>query len=92
MTFSVEILRSAQKQLSKINRQDQDRIISEIEALADNPRPPGCKKLSGRPAWRIRIGSYRVIYEIQDDQLLVLVVNLGHRREVYRYPSAVAFV
>ena len=84
MTYSVEILRSAQKQLSKINRQDQDRIISTVEALADNPRSQGCKKLSGRPAWRIRIGSYRVIYEIQDNKLLVLVVNIGHRREVYR--------
>lgn len=84
MTYSVEILRSAQKQLSKINRQDQDRIISAVETLANNPRPTGCKKLSGRPAWRIRIGSYRVIYEIQDDRFLVLVVHLGHRREIYR--------
>ena len=84
MTYSIEILRSAQKQLSKINRQDQDRIISAVKALADNPRPQGCKKLSGRPAWRIRIGSYRVIYEIKDDKLMVMIINLGHRREVYR--------
>ena len=84
MTYCIEILRSAQKQLSKINRQDQDRIISSIESLANNPRPDGCKKLSGRPAWRIRIGSYRVIYEIQDEKLIVLVVRIGHRREIYR--------
>jgi len=84
VTYCIEILRSAQKQLSKINRQDQDRIISSIESLANNPRPDGCKKLSGRPAWRIRIGSYRVIYEIQDEKLIVLVVRIGHRREIYR--------
>lgn len=84
MTYSIEILRSAQKELSKINRQDQDRIISSIESLANNPRPDGCTKLSGRPAWRIRIGSYRVIYEIQDEILIVFVVKIGHRREIYR--------
>ncbi len=84
MSYSVEILRSAQKHLSKITKQDQDRIISAIESLAHAPRPDGCKKLSGRPAWRIRIGSYRVIYEIQDDKLIVMVVHIGHRREVYR--------
>jgi len=84
VTYSIEILRSAQKQLSKINRQDQDRIISSIESLANNPRPDGCTKLSGRPAWRIRIGSYRVIYEIQDEKLIVFVVRIGHRREIYR--------
>ena len=84
MTYRVEILRSAQKQLAKVDRQDQSRIISAIRALADEPRPSGCKKLSGRPAWRIRVGMYRVIYEIHDDLLRVLVVAIGHRREVYR--------
>jgi mRNA interferase RelE/StbE len=84
VTYRVEILRSAQKQLAKINPQDQARIIAAVRALADNPRPPGCKKLSGRPAWRIRSGQYRVIYEIHEGRLLVLVVAVGHRREVYR--------
>ncbi|MHC4675470.1 MAG: type II toxin-antitoxin system RelE family toxin [Planctomycetota bacterium] len=84
MTYAVKILRSAWKQIAKIDRQDQAQIIAGIRALADNPRPPGSKKLSGRPAWRIRIGAYRVIYEILDQQLLVLVVTVGHRREVYR--------
>jgi len=82
--YAVDTLRSAQKQLAKIDRQDHPRIISAIRSLADDPRPPGSKKLSGRPAWRIRIGPYRVIYEIYDDRLLVLVVTVGHRREVYR--------
>lgn len=84
MTYTVEILRRAQKQLSQIEQTDRERIIEAVEILADNPRPPGCKKLSGRPAWRIRIGSYRVIYEIHDERLLVLVVTIGNRREVYR--------
>ncbi len=84
MSYAIDVRRSAQKSLSKINRQDQDRIIASIESLSDNPRPDGCKKLSGRPAWRIRIGSYRVIYEIEDDKLVVMVVNIGHRKNVYR--------
>ncbi|MCD6343288.1 MAG: type II toxin-antitoxin system RelE/ParE family toxin [Spirochaetaceae bacterium] len=75
---------SAQKILSKINRQEQERIIAAINSLTNTPRPAGCKKLSGRPAWRIRIGSYRIIYEIQDNKLIVTVVHIGHRREVYR--------
>ena len=84
MTHKIEILRSAQKQLSKIERKDQSRIIKAIRELAEEPRLQGSKKLSGRPAWRIRIGSYRVIYEIQDDRCLVLVIDIGHRREIYR--------
>jgi mRNA interferase RelE/StbE len=84
VTHKIEILRSAQKQLSKIDRKDQSRIIKAIRELAEEPRPQGSKKLSGRPAWRIRIGSYRVIYEIQDDLFLILVIDIGHRREIYR--------
>lgn len=84
MIYTVEILRSAQKQLAKIDGQDRKRIINAIRALANDPRPPGNKKLSGRPAWRIRVGTYRVIYEVCDKQLLVLVVVIGHRRDIYR--------
>jgi len=84
LTYTVKILRSAQKQLAKIERQDRTRIISAIRKLADDPCPVAAKKLSGRPAWRIRIGSYRVIYEIEKDKLIVLVVAIGHRRDIYR--------
>ena len=84
MSYSIEILRVAQKQLAKIDRANQQRIIEGIRSLTENPRPSGCKKLSGRPAWRIRIGPYRVIYEIHDDRLLVLVVPIGDRKDVYR--------
>jgi mRNA interferase RelE/StbE len=84
VTYTVDILRSAQKQMARIDRQDQPRIIAAVRDLAVNPRPSGSKKLSGRPAWRIRVGAYRVIYEIHDDRLLVLVTTIGHRREAYR--------
>jgi mRNA interferase RelE/StbE len=84
MRFQIEILRSAQKSLSRIQSQDQDRIIEAIRSLADEPQPHGCKKLSGRDAWRIRIGNYRVIYEIRESKLVVLIVDIGHRKEIYR--------
>ncbi|MBI2907413.1 MAG: type II toxin-antitoxin system RelE/ParE family toxin [Chloroflexi bacterium] len=84
MTYSVRIFRSAQRQLANIDRQDYSRIIASVRELAVDPRPAGSKKLSGRPAWRIRIGVYRVIYEIHDDQRLIVVVSVGHRRDVYR--------
>ncbi len=84
MTYTVNILRSAQRQLARVDRQDQSRLISAIEALAEDPRPSGCRKLTGRDAWRIRVGTYRVIYELDDDRLRVLVVAVGHRGGVYR--------
>jgi mRNA interferase RelE/StbE len=59
-------------------------MIEAIRDLRTNPRPPGVRKLTGRPAWRIRVGDYRVIYEIDDDNSTVLVVSLGHRSDVYR--------
>jgi mRNA interferase RelE/StbE len=84
LTYTLEILRTAQKQLAKIASQERVRIVSAIRNLAEDPRPDGAMKLTGRPAWRIRIGAYRVIYEIQDNQLRVLVIEVGHRREIYR--------
>ena len=84
MTYTVEILRSAQAQLAKIAKQDRGRLTAAIRALADSPRPSGCKKLSGRPAWRIRVGVYRIIYEVHDDRLVVVVIAVGHRKDVYR--------
>jgi mRNA interferase RelE/StbE len=84
VTYTVEILRSAQRQVARIDRQDQTRIKAAVRELANNPHPAGSRKLSGRSAWRIRVGTYRVIYEIYDDRLIVLVVTIGHRRDVYR--------
>lgn len=84
MSDTVRIERSAQKSLAKIGQPDQDHIVEAIRGLQEDPRPPGTKKLSGRTAWRIRVGGYRAIYEIDDDNSSVLVVVVGHRREVYR--------
>ena len=84
MTYKIFIEKSAQKSLSKIPSPYQDRIINAVQALAKNPRPAGCKKLSGREAWRIRIGNYRVLYEIHDDTLIVFVIVIGHRKDIYR--------
>jgi mRNA interferase RelE/StbE len=84
MTYRVEILRSAAKELQRIHPDDRLRIISAMQSLAHDPRPPGSKKLTNRPAWRIRIGAYRVIYEIHDEKLLILVIAAGKRSEIYR--------
>ncbi|MDY0226094.1 MAG: type II toxin-antitoxin system RelE/ParE family toxin [Desulfomicrobium apsheronum] len=84
MMYRVEILRSAAKELQRIHPDDRVRIIAALQNLANDPRPNGCKKLTNRPAWRIRIGAYRVIYEIHDRELLVLVVTAGKRNEIYR--------
>ena len=83
-SVAIEIQRSAQRQLANVGQQDRPRIVAAIRALAGNPRPHGSTKLAGRPAWRVRVGSYRVIYEIYDDHLLVFVAAIGHRKDVYR--------
>ncbi|MCX7006811.1 MAG: type II toxin-antitoxin system RelE/ParE family toxin [Kiritimatiellaeota bacterium] len=84
MTYAISILRGAQKTLNALIAPEQERVIAAIRKLASNPRPAGVKKLAGREAWRIRVGDYRVIYEINDNELTVLVVDFGHRREIYR--------
>jgi len=84
LRYSIEITRKAQKALSRIPDDYQDKIISTIQDLADEPFPPGTKKLSGREAWRIRVGVYRIIYEVHQEVLSILVVLVGHRKDVYR--------
>ena len=84
MSYSITIKRSAQKSLASIAQPFRDKIIEQIQNLSDDPRPIICKKLTGREAWRIRVAAYRVIYEINDNQLVVLVVTIGHRKEVYK--------
>lgn len=81
--YSLLILPSAQKQLNKLPNAIASRIEDKLLELEGDPRPPGCKKLRGRDAWRIRIGDYRAIYEIHDGKLIVTVITIGHRREVY---------
>ncbi|MFH0794312.1 MAG: type II toxin-antitoxin system RelE/ParE family toxin [bacterium] len=72
------------KELRRLPVSDAERLIESIECLANNPRPPGARKLVNQPGWRIRIGSYRVLYEINDSNKVVTVYRAGHRREVYR--------
>jgi mRNA interferase RelE/StbE len=83
VSYALYILRRAQKSLAKLPTEAYERIRDDIRALAQNPRPPGCLKLRGREGWRIRVGDYRVIYEIDDKQQVVTVLDIGHRRDVY---------
>lgn len=84
MTYRVEVRPAALKALRKIDSADRLRIQGVIALLAQDPRPPGARALTGRPGLRVRVGDYRVIYTVVDDVLLVVVITVGHRREVYR--------
>ncbi|MEJ2866437.1 type II toxin-antitoxin system RelE/ParE family toxin [Actinomycetospora sp. OC33-EN08] len=85
MSYRVEIAPAALRQLRKLDHVARRRVQAAVELLADDPRPPGAVKLSGGDGeWRVRTGDYRVVYEIQDGALLVLVVAVGHRRDIYR--------
>lgn len=84
MSYAVNILRRAQRELATLPTDSYTRVRDAIYALGDVPRPPSCLKLSGREGWRIRVGSHRVIYEIDDTQRIVTVLHIGHRRDVYR--------
>lgn len=82
--YKLEIFPSADKALNKINSKDRTSIAKAIDNLSVNPRPPGYKKLKDSEFYRIRKGDYRVIYQIFDDKLLVVVVRIGHRKEIYK--------
>jgi mRNA interferase RelE/StbE len=84
MKYRVILPRSVQKKLDRLPDDVVERILSRLAKLETNQRPTDVKKLRGRNAWRIRIGDYRVIYEIHDRELQILVITVGHRREVYR--------
>ncbi|MEA5448643.1 type II toxin-antitoxin system RelE/ParE family toxin [Leptolyngbya sp. CCNP1308] len=85
MTYRLRFVKRAAKQFQALPEQAKRRIQPKIDALATEPRPTGVTKLSGEDnLYRIRVGDYRILYAIEDDQLLVLVVALGHRREIYR--------
>ncbi len=84
MSHKIILPRSAQKAMDRLPDEVAARIMNALDGLKDQPRPPGCKKLRGENAWRVRVGDYRVIYEIHDKVLQVVVVTIGHRREVYR--------
>lgn len=84
MTYRIEVTPRAARQLRKFDAGARRRLQGAIELLATDPRPPGAKKLvGGEGEWRVRTGDYRIIYEIHDGRLLVLVLAVGHRRDVY---------
>lgn len=85
MEYEVILKPSAEKQLDRFPRQVARRLLDALEGLRRDPRPAGAVKLAGEVnLWRIRVGDYRIIYEIQDERLLVLVLRLAHRKDVYR--------
>lgn len=85
MTYAIKYSNAAAKSLCKLQKKEQVSIVRAIERLQNDPRPAGVKKLKGGSGeMRIRVGNFRVIYEIQDGILLILVLTIGHRREVYR--------
>ncbi len=81
MNYTITILRRAQKELGELPVEAYERIRDSILALAEDPRPSGCVKLTNRQGWRIRVGGYRVIYEIDDKQRIVTILVIGHRRD-----------
>ena len=82
-TYRIEMRPAAVRALRKLDPKLRPRIQGAIALLADDPRPPASRPLRGRPGYRVRVGDYRIIYTISDDVLLIVVVALGHRREVY---------
>ena len=82
--YAVFIERYAQKQIEKLDKKIIPIIKVAISGLAQNPRPHGYKKLKGEEAYRIRVGDYRVIYEIEEDKIIVTVVSVGHRKDIYK--------
>jgi mRNA interferase RelE/StbE len=84
MTYRVEVSRRAAKAVTSLDKPLRRKILAAIDALSGDPRPAGVKKLADQQAWRIRVGDYRIIYEIHDQVLLIIVVDIGHRKEIYR--------
>ena len=84
MKFQVILPKSVQKELDRLPDEIATRILARLSALEATPRPADVKKLKGRDAWRIRMSDYRVIYEIHDRVSQIIVITVGHRREVYR--------
>ena len=85
MTYQVELRPAAVRALKQIDHQDRDRIRGAIALLGEDPRPPGAKALRGRPGLRVRIGNYLIIYTVHENILVVAVITLGHRSDIYEH-------
>jgi mRNA interferase RelE/StbE len=84
MSYNVTIKKRASKALANLPKDDYQKVRDGIRELAENPRPSGCLKLTGREGWRVRIGVYRIIYGIDDPEKKVIVLDIGHRKDIYR--------
>ncbi|GAC1652315.1 MAG: hypothetical protein NVS4B8_27610 [Herpetosiphon sp.] len=84
MPYTVEIPRSVRKEIARFPVVDGERIVAAIRGLATVPRPPNCTRLTGRDGWRIRIGEYRIVYDIDDQNQRVIIIRVGQRGSVYR--------
>jgi mRNA interferase RelE/StbE len=82
--YKIFLKKSIKKDLSTVPKKDLKRILQKIESLGGNPRPTSYEKLTGQEKYRVRQGRYRIIYSIQDNELTIWVVKVGHRKEVYR--------
>ena len=84
-SYNVELTRTAEKQLRRIAKRDRNRMVEAIRGLADSPRPHGARKLQGYDdVYRIRVGRSRVVYEVFDDRVIVIVLKVGHRKDIYK--------
>jgi mRNA interferase RelE/StbE len=82
--YKVHFKASVENDFATISKKDVKKILKRIDALAENPRPRGCEKLTGEERYRLRQGRYRIVYSIRDDELTVWVVKVGHRKDIYR--------
>jgi mRNA interferase RelE/StbE len=82
--YNILIKPSAVKEIENIPKKNRLRIIQKIQGLTNNPRPQGCEKLTGENRYRIRQGVYRIVYSVSDRELHIIVVKVGHRRDVYK--------
>lgn len=84
VVYKIFLKKSVEKDLNRVGNDELKKIIARITALADNPRPPGCEKLTGLERYRIRQGRYRILCSIQDNELTIWIVKVAHRKDVYK--------
>lgn len=84
MTYAIRFTRSAQKELKKLDSKQQIRLLEAIQTLGKYPKKGDVRPMVGSTAWRLRVGNYRVIYDIKDHEVTVLILKVGHRKDVYR--------
>ena len=83
-SYKLYIKPSAVKEIESLPKKDRIRVVQKIQGLTVDPRPPGCEKLTGDDKYRVRQGRYRIVYSIKDDELIVIVVKVGHRKDIYK--------